>query len=91
MDGELPRSQRMAGVFQGALGKHRYTRLLADTDLGKVIYAYGTMDENLGRLTPAEVEFLTGNNAKVVEVEGGHTAMLKTPSAIEKISELLGM
>ena len=40
-----PRPFRMAAVFQGTLGKHRYTRLLGGMDLSKVIHAYGTMDE----------------------------------------------
>ena len=44
-DGMLPRPFRLAAVFQGTLGKHRYTRLPGDMDLSKVIHAYGTMDE----------------------------------------------
>ncbi len=43
-DGMLPRPFRMAAVFLGTLGKHRYTRLPGDMDLSKVIHAYGTMD-----------------------------------------------
>ena len=52
-NGMLPRWLRMQAAFQGALGKHRYTRLLARTDLSRVIYAYGTTDREIGRLTDA--------------------------------------
>ncbi len=85
----LPRSVRMQAVFQGALGKHRYTRLLAGTDLSKVIYAYGTTDEAVGRLTGEEVAFLESRGAKVLAVEGGHGSMLDDPAAAARIVALL--
>ena len=85
----LPRSVRMQAVFQGALGKHRYTRLLAGTDLSKVIYAYGTTDEAVGRLTGEEVAFLESRGAKVLAVEGGHCSMLDDPAAAARIVALL--
>ena len=85
----LPWSVRMQAVFQGALGKHRYTRLLAGTDLSKVIYAYGTTDEAVGRLTGAEVAFLESRGAKVLAVEGGHGSMLDDPAATARIVALL--
>ena len=88
-DGMAPRSIRMKAVFQGALLKPRYTQLLARTDLAKVIYAYGTMDEPIGRLTEDEVAFLKARNAQVLEVEGGHGSMIDMPSATAKIVELL--
>ena len=89
VDGVLPRSVRMQAVFQGALGKHRYTRLLAGTDLSKVIYAYGTMDQAVGRLTGEEVAFLESRGATVLAVEGGHGSMLDDPAAAARIVALL--
>ena len=88
-NGMVPRSIRIGAVFQGALGKHRYTRLLARTDLAKVIYAYGTMDQAIGRLTEDEVAFLKARNARVLEVEGDHGSMIDMQSATAKIVELL--
>ena len=74
-NGMLPLSFRRQAAFQGALGKHRYTRLLAGTDLSKVIYAYGTADAAIGRLTDAEVAFLKARDAEVLAVTGGHASM----------------
>ena len=88
-NGVLPRALRMQAVFQGALGKHRYTRLLAGTDLSRVIYAYGTMDQAVGRLTGEEVAFLEARGAQVLAVEGGHGSMLDEPAAAATIVELL--
>ena len=89
VEGMLPRSVRMQAVFQGALGQHRYTRLLAGTDLSKVIYAYGTTDQAVGRLTGAEVAFLESRGAAVLAVEGGHGSMLDDPTATARIVALL--
>ena len=89
VDSVLPRAVRMQAVFQGALGKHRYTRLLAGTDLSKVIYAYGTTDEAVGRLTGEEVAFLESRGAEVLAVEGGHGSMLDDPAATARIVALL--
>ena len=69
----------MQAVFRGALGKHRYTRLLAGTDLSKVIYAYGTTDQAVGRLTGAEVAFLESRGAEVLAVEGGARVDARRP------------
>ena len=88
-NGMLPRWLRMQAAFQGAFGKHRYTRLLAGTDLSRVIYAYGTTDREIGRLTDAEITFLESRGARVVAVEGGHGSMLDEPAAAARIVELL--
>ena len=88
-NGMLPRWLRMQAAFQGTLGKHRYTRLLAGTDLSRVIYAYGTTDREIGRLTDAEIAFLEARGARVVAVEGGHGSMLDDPAATARIVELL--
>ena len=89
VDGMLPRWLRMQAAFQGALGKHRYTRLLAGTDLSRVIYAYGTTDREIGRLTADETAFLESRGARVLAVEGGHSSMLDEPAATARIVELL--
>ena len=89
-NGMLPRSVRLASAFQGVLGMHRYTRLLARTDLSKVVYAYGTMDRAVGRLTADEVAFLESRGAEVIAVTGGHGSMLDDPGTTRRIVDLLG-
>ena len=86
----LPLSVRLASAFQGVLGMHRYTRVLAGTDLSKVIYAYGTMDRAVGRLTADEVAFLDSRGAEVIAVTGGHGSMFDDPGTIRRIVDLLG-
>ncbi len=88
-NGMLPLSVRLASAFQGVLGMHRYTRLLAGTDLSKVIYAYGTMDRAVGRLTENEVAFLGSRGAEVIAVTGGHGSMIDDPGTTRRIVELL--
>lgn len=90
-NGMLPWSARLELAFQGVLGRHRYTRLLAGTDLSKVIYAYGTMDEAVGRLTADEVAFLEARNAKVLEIAGGHGSMIDQPIAAQRVVDLVEM
>ena len=85
-------NERLELIFQGALGQYRYTSLLADTDLSKVIYAYGTGDQQVGRLTEEEIRFLEARNAQVVEVSamgGGHGSMVDDPDTRAKIRSLL--
>ena len=89
-NGMLPRSVRLASAFQGVLGMHRYTRLLARTDLSKVVYAYGTMDRAVGRLTADEVTFLESRGAEVIAVAGGHGSMFDDPGTTRRIVDLLG-
>ena len=88
-NGMLPRSVRLQLAFQGVLARHRYTQALAGTDLSKVIFAYGTMDRRVGRLTEQEVEFLESRNARVVAVEGGHASMAEQAAARARILELV--
>ena len=88
VNGLLAHPLRMQAVFQGALGKHRYTRLLAGMDLSKVIYAYATMDRAVGRLTGEEVAFLESRGAEVLAVEGDHGSMFDDHAAA-RIVELV--
>ena len=75
-NGMLTPWMRASFAFQGALLAHRYTELLAKTDLSKAIYVYGTMDRRLGRLTRGEVDLLEARGARVLAIEGGHTSMI---------------
>ena len=51
--------------LQADLGRNRYTTLLADKDLSKIVYFFGGKDRAVGRLTDAEVQFLTGRTVVV--------------------------
>ena len=79
-DGETPvdsgiRETTDRGLMEmrmaAATGHDRYTERLAERDLGRVIYVYGTEDISVGRLTAEEVGFLESRGAKVIEAEGG--------------------
>lgn len=54
-----------------------------------MIYANGTMDGVIGRLSDDEIAFLKRGNAEVVAVEGGHLSMVLDPGATARIVELL--
>ena len=73
----------------GATGHDRYTERLADTDLRRVIYVYGTQDINVGRLTEDEVRFLESGDATVIPAQGGHTSMFEDVDVAQKISNAL--
>ena len=88
-NGMIPLSIQLNLAFQGALGAHRYTQLLAGTDLSKVIYAYATMDNAVGRLTADEVAFLKARNAQVIEVIGGHGSMIDEASEAQRVVDAL--
>lgn len=53
-------------------GHKRYTKLLENVDLSNVIYYYGKKDQNVGRLTQKEIEFLKSKKVNLVTKEGGH-------------------
>ncbi|MCY3876134.1 MAG: alpha/beta fold hydrolase [Rhodobacteraceae bacterium] len=75
-ESELTQADRLTAVFNGIVGRDRYTRLLADTDLSKVIYVYGTQDQLTGSLEPAEITFLNDKGAEVIAIQGGdHDSM----------------
>lgn len=61
----------MARLAAG-LGHNRYTELLADVDLSNVVYAYGELDEQVGRLTAAELAFLDAKGVEVLQTNSGH-------------------
>lgn len=51
--------------LQADLGRNRYTTLLAGKDLSKIVYFFGGKDGAVGRLTDAEISFLTGRTVAV--------------------------
>ena len=74
----------------GATGHDRYTERLADTDLRRVIYVYGTADEQVGRLSDAEVSFLQRKKSTVITIQGGdHGAMFADPDVTRQIVDAL--
>lgn len=87
MGGETPEADRNMARLAAGLGHKRYTELLADIDLSNVVYVYGDVDEQVGRLSEAEVAFLESRSATVIEYEGGHA----TPADVtqDAISRLL--
>ena len=73
-----------------ATGHERYTERLADRDLGRVIYVYGTEDISVGRLTEEEVSLLESRGAKVIEAEGGdHGSMFYDVDVVQEITDAL--
>ena len=59
--------------LQADLGRNRYTSLLANKDLSKIVYFFGGKDRAVGRLTNAEVQFLTGRNGVIVTPDASAT------------------
>ena len=51
---------RSGTKLQANIARNRYTTLLKNRDLSKITYYFGGKDSNVGRLTNAEVQFLTG-------------------------------
>ena len=90
---EFSARELMEWRIAGATGHDRYTQRLAGTDLGNVIYVYGTHDRTVGRLTEAEVEFLESRGSTVLpvhsslpELEGDdHASMLLDPEVANQI------
>ncbi len=65
------RASEMGLVFQGILARHRYTQLLKNADLRKVLFAYGDRDRRTGSLDTAEVNLLTARGARAIAVSTG--------------------
>ena len=92
MGGETPEADRNMARLAAGLGHKRYSQLLADIDLSNVVYVYGDTDEQVGRLSDAEVAFLESRSATVIEYQGGHATPAEvTQDAISRLleSELL--
>lgn len=88
MGGETPEADRNMARLAAGLGHKRYTELLADVDLSNVVYVYGDVDEQVGRLSEAEVAFLESRSATVIEYQGGHATPAEvTQDAISRLVE----
>ena len=75
--------------IMGATGHDRYTERLADTDLSRVLYVYGSEDRTVGRLTAAEVSFLTSRGSRVLAVPGDHLSMFEDSEIAGQIATAL--
>ncbi len=89
MGAVTPVGDRNMNRLAASLGMNRYSEALADTSLHNVVYVSGTLDEQVGRLSDAEVDFLTGAGVDLIQYEGGHG----TPDAIsaEAVARLLAL
>ena len=56
--------RRTKGRLQADLTKNRYSELIPQGSLGKIIYYFGGKDPRVGALTDGEVYFLTGRHLK---------------------------
>lgn len=63
--------QRNAFILQSSISRNRYTQLLKGKDLSKIVYYFGGIDPNVGRLTNREVRFLTGRTGFDVATPSG--------------------
>ena len=60
-------TRRNMSRLAAGLGRNRYTQLLDEhEDLSKVTYVYGKTDEDIGKLTEAELQFLQSKNANII-------------------------
>ena len=74
----------------GATAHDRYTERLADTDLQRVIYVYGSADTVVGRLTDEEAAFLESRGSRVIAVHGGsHLSLVTDPAVVRQILDAL--
>ncbi len=62
--------ERNMNRLAAGLGHKRYTVTLADQNLEKVVYVYGELDQQVGRLSTAEIDFLTSHGASVIKMTG---------------------
>ncbi len=55
------------------LGYNRFMSLLKNKNLENVVYAFGTLDEQVGRLSTEEINFLTSKEVRVIAIDKDHT------------------
>ncbi len=58
--------------LKGAIGKTRYSKALVNKDLSKLSYFYADDDQNVGALTPSEIDFLKSKNVPIYRSQNGH-------------------
>lgn len=68
--------QKNMAKLAAGFGHKRYMKLLKDIPLEKVIYVHGTKDENVGRLTQEEIDFLKSKKVNAIQKDGGHEIMI---------------
>lgn len=67
---------RVKQLLKAAIGKPRYSVELSDKDLSNLIYFYAVNDQNVGRLSDQELEFLKSKKVKLFETNTGHSETL---------------
>lgn len=67
---------RIKQLLKGAIGKPRYTRLLADKDLSNLSFFYAVNDQHVGRPAEAELAFLASKDAALYPTSSGHSETL---------------
>lgn len=66
--------------YAGIMIKDRYTERIKATDLSNVICVFANDDEQSGRMTASEKNFLKSKNVDLLEIDkGGHSIMFETP------------
>ena len=60
-------------MLKWAYGQPRYSKPLAGKDLSNVIFFYATNDQNVGRLSEEEIEFLKSKNVTLFSASDGHS------------------
>lgn len=63
---------RNSARLAAGLGHHRYSERLAGVGMANVVYVFAALDEQVGRLSEAELAFLAERGAEVIEHDGGH-------------------
>jgi hypothetical protein len=72
-EAETNATDRNMSRLAAGLGMNRYTELLnVFEDLSRMTYVYGKTDQNVGRLTDAEIEFLQSKKATILSGNGDH-------------------
>ena len=88
MGGEGEHTDSNMARLAAGLGHNRYSELLNGMDMSNVTYIYGWLDDQVGRLTDAEVAFLNEHGATVRREEADHGGTIVTMSAA--LAEILG-
>ncbi len=59
-------------ILAAGLGYKRFTQLLREKDLSKVVYFYGYKDDQVGRLSNEEIKFLKSKNVPFLHYDKDH-------------------
>jgi len=74
-------------ILAAGLGYKRFTQLLKDKDLSKVSYFYGTIDDQVGRLSETEINFLQSKGVNPMKIDENHSGTIDefTENYLKKI------